>query len=80
MPTEIGYLIESYFTSATNKPMWLRLFAYKQTDTPRPEWTEDANLALRFGRESDAAHVAMLYKEMCCLASITEHVFCDPLS
>lgn len=75
MPEETGWLIESYHTSVANRPKWLRLFAYKETDKPEPEWTEDANLAIRFGRKDDAAHFAMLYPTMCCLATITEHVF-----
>jgi hypothetical protein len=51
---ESGWLIESHFTSGTNKPMWLRLFAYKMTDIPKPEWTENSEVALRFANKDSA--------------------------
>jgi len=73
-----GWLIESNWLSAKNRPMWARLFGYVQNgnqQAPKPEWTEDANLALRFGRKCDAEWFALLYPEMFCLAKITEHVF-----
>lgn len=72
---ESGWLIENYFKSATNKPLWFRMFSYKQQDQPTPEWTEESSVAMRFARESDAAWMAMLYPKMCCLAHITEHVW-----
>lgn len=69
-----GYLIESYRSNAIGKPSWFRLFGYVG-EKPKPEWTEDPNLALRFGRPDDAAWIALLYPEMCCLARITEHIW-----
>jgi hypothetical protein len=76
--TEEGWLIESNWLSPTNRPQRLRLFGYvtdgKQLP-PKPEWTDDANLGLRFARRQDAEWFALLYPEMCCLAKITEHVF-----
>ncbi len=73
---ESGWLIEAYAKSVTGAPQWLRLFAYYEHPV-KPEWTEDPNIALRFAREVDAAWVAMLYPEMCCLARITEHIWLD---
>jgi len=69
--TETGWLIESYHKSMANRPMWLRLFSYKTDEVPKPEWTENADVALRFGREVDAALFAMLYPSICCLARPT---------
>ena len=76
MSGETGWLIESNWPSPKNRPMWLRLFGYVSDgvqQTPKPEWTEDSNLALRFGRKSDAEWFALLYPQMCCLAKVTEH-------
>lgn len=76
--TETGWLIESNWQSPANRPMWLRLFGYitdGKQQAPKPEWTDTADLALRFGRRSDAEWFALLYPEMCCLAKITEHTF-----
>ena len=80
MARNTGWLIESNWKSASNRPAWLRLFGYVSDGVqqkPKPEWTEDANLALRFGRRDDAEWFALLYPEMCCLAKVTEHVFME---
>jgi hypothetical protein len=79
-PRRIGWLIECNWKSPKNTPMYLRLFGYVSDgvqQSPTPEWTLDADLAMNFGRRSDAEWFAMLYPQMCCLAKITEHVFLE---
>jgi len=78
MARSTRWLIESNWKSPKNNPMWLRLFGYVsdgKRQLPKPEWTEDVELALGFARKSDAEWFALLYPEMCCLAKITEHIF-----
>lgn len=69
MRRETGWLIERYEKGPNGAPLWIRMVSGK------PQWTEHAEAALRFAREEDAAVIARLWPEMCCLARITEHAW-----
>ena len=70
---ESGWLIERQ--AGRNGPIYMRLIYYSD-EAAKPIWVEDANAALRFSRKQDGEDVARLFQRECCLASVTEHVFC----
>ena len=70
---EVGWLIEQDNHFPRHK--WLRLVVESNNGVPRAriDWTEHADLALRFARREDARAFAALHHEHCTLALLTEH-------
>jgi hypothetical protein len=75
MARETGWLIED--EDHFPKHRWLRAIKYVGDEKGTVEWTEDANLAIRFARRRDAVDFAWLFPNMTVMALITEHVFDD---
>lgn len=70
---EVGWLIEQ--DNHFPRHRWLRLVVESYNGVPRAriDWTEHADLALRFARREDARAFAALHHEHCTLALLTEH-------
>lgn len=73
---ESGWLIEG--SADWPRPRWLRISCNGSVNgIPRGEleWTQDANIALRFARECDAKAFALLHPQWATLARVTQHLF-----
>ena len=71
-----GWLIEQEIHFPRHR--WLRLDYDLSDGVPQPArigWTENANLALRFGRREDARLFALLHPDACRQALFTSHSF-----
>lgn len=68
---EVGWLIED-----SGRTMWLRIIRHSQYET-KAQWTDDANVALRFSRKEDAENFWFLCPQPGIIPSITEHKFCS---
>lgn len=59
---------------------WLRIWvtgSINGIDKAELTWTNDAQIALRFARQQDAEMFALLHRDWCVLARITEHADMD---
>lgn len=70
---DVGWLIEQDDHAPRHR--WLRLVMEPNNGVPRAriDWTEHADLALRFARREDARAFAALHHEHCTLVLLTEH-------
>lgn len=73
------WMIEEYKLPGTGdgRPRWLQLMS-GPGPVPECTWTFYPQKAMQFHRERDAYFFAMLHREWCALAKLTEH--CDLLS
>jgi hypothetical protein len=70
------WLVEHYYYSQPDGHRWLRIWINGSVNgIPKAEltWTNEAQLALRFSRKQDAEHFALLHRDWCVLATVTEH-------
>lgn len=75
------WLIEHYDHNQPDGHRWLRIWIIGSVNgIPKAEltWTNDAQTALRFSRQQDAEHFALLHRDWCVLATVTEHADMAP--
>lgn len=69
------WLIEHYDYN-THGHRWLRIWvngSINGINKAELTWTTDAQEALRFSRKQDAEMFALMHREWCVLATLTEH-------
>lgn len=75
------WLIEHYDHNTPAGHRWLRIWvtgSINGIDKAELTWTTDAQVALRFARKQDAELFALMHREWCVLATITEHADMAP--